>query len=324
MAGIFHEGERAVQARAGVGHMARRVANGIHHALPPAAAEFLLTQPFAVLGARDGAGRVWASPVWGPPGFLRAADEATLIIAAHPAPGDPLAEQLIGAGGPVGLLVIEPESRRRMRVNGVARALPHGDGLQICTEQVYANCPKYIQKRERADGPPPPSVAQPRPVGPSAPREEGSRRGESVRTVGNRLDAAQKAWVGVADTFFIATAHPNAGADASHRGGNPGFVAISDDGKTLLWPDYSGNAMFNTLGNLQADPSAGLLFLDWERGGILQITGEAEIVWDGPRVERFPGAERAVSFRVTEVAEAPVGTLPLRYRLVEYSRFNPK
>jgi hypothetical protein len=108
--------------------------------------------------------------------------------------------------------------------------------------------------------------------------------------------------VASSDTFFIATAHPEAGADASHRGGNPGFVEVSGDGTTLLWPDYSGNAMFNTLGNLVADPSAGLLFLDGKRGGALQITGAAEILWDGPDVRRLPGAERAVRFRVAEVS----------------------
>jgi predicted pyridoxine 5'-phosphate oxidase superfamily flavin-nucleotide-binding protein len=309
MSDVFHEGERAVQARAGVAQMASRVANGIHRAIPPAAAEFLRSQPLAVVGARDGAGRVWASALAGPPGFLRVADETMLVIAARPAPGDPLAARLTGDAEPIGLLVIEPVTRRRMRVNGTARARPDGGGLEVRAEQVYANCPKFIQKRERVENG---AGAEPDRATPVA----------WTRTRGPLSDG-QRRLVRTADTFFIASAHPDAGADVSHRGGNPGFVAVSDDGANLLWPDYSGNAMFNTLGNLLVDPSVGLLFLDWERGATLQITGAAEIVWEGRRVSRFPGAERAVSFRVSEVIAAPAGTLPLRYRLVEYSKFNP-
>jgi hypothetical protein len=221
-------------------------------------------------------------------------------------PGDPLAETLAGAGGgevAVGLLVLDAATRRRLRLNGRARVLPRGAGLAVRVEQVYANCPKYIQKREVETA-----------AGVSAPAPH--------RRAGT-LDKEQRAWVASSDTFFIATAHPEAGADASHRGGNPGFVEVSGDGTTLLWPDYSGNAMFNTLGNLVADPSAGLLFLDGKRGGALQITGAAEILWDGPDVRRLPGAERAVRFRVAEAVEAPAGALPLRSRLLEYSGFNP-
>ena len=66
---------------------------------------------------------------------------------------------------------------------------------------------------------------------------------------------SQRAWVAAADTFFIASAAPGGGADASHRGGNPGFVRVRD-AATLEWPDYSGNTMFNTLGNITADTPA--------------------------------------------------------------------
>jgi predicted pyridoxine 5'-phosphate oxidase superfamily flavin-nucleotide-binding protein len=68
-----------------------------------------------------------------------------------------------------------------------------------------------------------------------------------------------------ADTFFIASSHRDGGADASHRGGNPGFVHVLNETK-LIWPDYSGNGMFQTLGNLAIDPRAGLLFMDFESG----------------------------------------------------------
>lgn len=300
---VFHEGERAVQQRAGVGHMAARVGNGIHDAIPPAAREFLSAQPFAVVGARDAEGRVWASALWGTPGFLSAPDGHTLRVEAVPGDGDPLAAAIADAGTDgvdVGVLVIEPATRRRMRLNG--RAHVTGNRMEIRAEQVYANCPKYIQKREVVERP--------------------EANGGVARRTPGPLTPHQRERVARADTFFIASAHPERGADTSHRGGNAGFVRVSEDGATLVWPDYSGNAMFNTLGNLAVNPAAGLLFLDWQAGDILQLTGEATILWEGMEVESLPGAERVVAFRVAEVVERP-GAFPLRYRLEGYSPFNP-
>ena len=69
--------------------------------------------------------------------------------------------------------------------------------------------------------------------------------------------------------------------------------------KTLQFPDYAGNNMFNTLGNLAIDPHAGLLFVDFELGDTLQITGEARVLWDDESRAAFAGAERVVEMRVT-------------------------
>jgi predicted pyridoxine 5'-phosphate oxidase superfamily flavin-nucleotide-binding protein len=115
-----------------------------------------------------------------------------------------------------------------------------------------------------------------------------------------------------ADTFFVASWHPAGGADASHRGGQPGFVRVPDE-RTLEFPDYPGNNMFNTLGNLAGHPRAGLLFVDFERGDLLQITGRAEIRWE---------PETALRVTVEEVLETPGGS-PLRFELVEPSPANP-
>ena len=92
-----------------------------------------------------------------------------------------------------------------------------------------------------------------------------------------------------ADTFFVASAHPRRGTDVSHRGGDPGFVRMLDD-HTLRVPDYAGNSMFNTLGNLHVNPRAGLLFVDFDRWRTLQLTGTATI--------RFDLEPRAWDFRV--------------------------
>jgi predicted pyridoxine 5'-phosphate oxidase superfamily flavin-nucleotide-binding protein len=121
--------------------------------------------------------------------------------------------------------------------------------------------------------------------------------------------------------LFIASAHPHGGADVSHRGGNPGFVHVVD-ARTLLMPDYAGNTMFQTLGNLQVNPQAGLLLIDFASGATLQMAGTTRIVWDGQRVTEFAGAERLVEVTVAEVIEI-ADAHPFRSHTVEYSPFNP-
>ena len=107
-----------------------------------------------------------------------------------------------------------------------------------------------------------------------------------------------------ADTFFVATAASDArggdarhGCDVSHRGGPPGFVRVEREGgaSVLRWPEYRGNFMFNTLGNLASNPRAGLLFMDFESGEALLLSGTTTVVCDSPLVKSF-GAERALRF----------------------------
>jgi len=299
----YHAGEREVQDRAGVRAMADRVGHSIHPTIPAAARDFLRGQPFAVVGSVAADGRVWASLLTGAPGFMRAVDEHFVRLDAVPAPGDPLGDNL-RANPDVGLLVIEPATRRRMRLNGTAATRPDG-GLEVSTRQVYANCPKYIQARAVASAVDAPLVS-PRPAD---------------LTHGVALTAGQQAWIAGADTFFIASAHPQGGADASHRGGNPGFVRVAGS-QQLVFPDYAGNSMFNTLGNIAANPRAGLLFLDFAGGRTLQVTGRARVIWDERRAAEVAGAARLVEVDVEETLERADGN-PLHWRFIDYSRFNP-
>ncbi len=276
--GPFHEGELEVQRRVGVALNAERIGRSIHATIPPLARQFALERPFAVLGAAEAEGRVWASLLRGAPGFLTVPAEDRLHIAARLDDDDPLAEALAGETD-VGLLLIDPATRRRMRLNG--RARPDGAaGLEVTTREVYANCPKYIWPREVAL----PGVAA-----------RGVRRASS-------LDAGQMRRLADADTLFLASRHPAAGADVSHRGGPRGFVHVTAPDR-LVMPDYSGNMMFNTLGNLAADPRVGLLLVDFERGGTLQLSGRARIEWDRSAVAAYEGAERLVVLTVEAVVE---------------------
>jgi ferredoxin-NADP reductase/predicted pyridoxine 5'-phosphate oxidase superfamily flavin-nucleotide-binding protein len=296
----FHEGEQRVQTALGVRDeiepWAKRV---VRPFLPEEHADFYAALPFLVAAARDASGRPWATLLAGAPGFVQSPDPRTLEIGARPAAGDALADAL-QAGADIGLLGIELETRRRNRVNGRIRG--DGGSLALAVDQTFGNCPQHIHPRAWCAATPSPQ--------PSAP----------IRSFA--LSSAQRRFVEGADTFFIASGHRGSGdeavfgMDASHRGGPRGFVRV--EGRRLVFPDYAGNNHFNTLGNLVLDERAGLLFVDFARGGLLQLTGRAEIDWQEPDPQRWPGARRLVYFEIDEVVEQK-SVLPLRFTEPEAS-----
>ena len=107
-------------------------------------ASFLAETTFAALTARDASGRLWTSPLIGPPGFLAVASSTELLIGAAPHPGDPL--HGLPSGQPVGLIVMDFAARRRLRINGTLKAAD-GGGLAVDVVQAYGNCPQYIHPR---------------------------------------------------------------------------------------------------------------------------------------------------------------------------------
>jgi predicted pyridoxine 5'-phosphate oxidase superfamily flavin-nucleotide-binding protein len=141
---VFHEGERAVQRRAGVERVAAQVGRNILPFVPVEFGEFLACQPFVVVASQDQTGRVWASLVVGGAGFARAVDDRRIVLAGVPAPGDPLHPALQRPGARVGVLAIEFDSRIRIRLNGVAQRMP--DGILLTVEEAFGNCPKFIQR----------------------------------------------------------------------------------------------------------------------------------------------------------------------------------
>ncbi|MDJ0379809.1 pyridoxamine 5'-phosphate oxidase family protein [Streptomyces sp. G-G2] len=268
----YHRGSRAVQERVGVREAADHVGRSIGNGIREVAAVFLAQQPFLVVGAADGAGTLWASQLTGPPGFVRATGAHRITVTGGVPEGDPLAGALATPGTAVGTIALDPRTRRRMRLNGTvaAGAVAAGAGragrFGVEAERVFSNCPKYLQKRH--------------------PLELVPDGGGVVRR-GGSLTPDQERTVRAADTFFITTT-AEGGVEASHRGGGPGFVEVRSPYE-LSWPDYPGNAMFLTLGNLVSDPRAGLLFPHWESGALLQLSGRARTGFgaDGGRTVRF-------------------------------------
>ena len=296
----FHAGEQAVHERLGIRE--RMVGLGqrvIRTAMPEQHQRFFEQLPFMLAGSVDDAGRPWASVLVGQPGFVRAPGAKRLDFHARPIPGDPLADGL-APGAQLGFLGIELHTRRRNRVNGHVVALD-ADGFSIEVEQSVGNCPQYIQGREFT----------------------WVRDADDLRPRGTEaltaLDADARALIQRSDTLFIATHAPASvgGADVSHRGGRPGFVKIEDD-RSFLVPDFTGNFFFMTLGNLQLNPRAGVLFIDFDTGDLLTLTGTAEVVWDGDELKAFDGAERGWRFRMDggwRLREA----LPLRWAFRDLS-----
>jgi predicted pyridoxine 5'-phosphate oxidase superfamily flavin-nucleotide-binding protein len=250
----FHSGELAVQRRAGVEAQAARLrpmmAPGELRGGAPA---FLAHATFAALSARDSDGRLWTSPLVGPPGFMAATSPTRLSVRDTLPIGDPLHE--LPEGQPVGLVVMDFATKRRIRINGTLVATDGGT-LEVGVTQAYGNCPQYIHPR-RISG------------------ENDVSATDSHIEHGAVIDDDDIALIHSADTFFLGTTHPERGNDASHRGGPAGFVHA--DHNTVEWPDYPGNNMFNSFGNLEIDPNAALLFVDFDSGRTLQLSGRAVV-----------------------------------------------
>lgn len=301
----FHAGERAIQARLGVlDRMDQQGRQMIRTYLTQQHRQFFAQLSYVLVGTVDTAGNLWASILVGHPGFLSTPDDRTLHITASPLLGDPLAGTL-AEGTQIGLLGIELHTRRRNRLNGIVTAVD-SDGFDVQVGQSFGNCPQYIQARQ--------SELNRHPVNLSQPIHPMETFGEAERLM-----------ITASDTFFIATAYQAAsagaasGVDVSHRGGKSGFVRV-DDNQTLTVPDFSGNHHFNTFGNLELNPHAGLLFIDFDRGDLLYLTGTADVIWDGDEISAYEGAERLLRFRLAHGYRV-AGSLPLRWSEPELSPF---
>ncbi|MFP6562346.1 pyridoxamine 5'-phosphate oxidase family protein [Paraburkholderia sp. B3] len=296
---LWHAGELAMQQAAGVAERMEAVGRrNVRDHLIDQHRRFYPQLPFAVLGAVDANGDVWATVRANRPGFLGAPDAYRLHVELSRDPADP-ADAGMNDGDSMALLGIELPTRRRNRLNGTVQRATDGGamGFDLRVEQSYGNCPQYITRRDFS------FVRDPSAPGAIAP------------VVGSELDERARHLISRADSFFVASyvdrEDGRRQVDVSHRGGKPGFVRVDEHGVFTI-PDFAGNLFFNTLGNFVVNPRAGLVFVDYATGDLLQLTGHAEVVLDSPEIAAFQGAERLWRFtprRVVYRAEA----LPLRW-----------
>jgi predicted pyridoxine 5'-phosphate oxidase superfamily flavin-nucleotide-binding protein len=312
----FHAGELAVQQRAGESIAGESNGTMISDTVMKGARAFVRQQAMAVLASRDADGAMWASLIFGRPGSMQADDGRHFSIDLKQATideRDPLWRNVRAVGkqdvsqeptNRLGALIIDLATRRRIRINGAAN-IEDGRWLRMDVEESYPNCPKYISRR----------VVH-------LPLEEQNPEPVMSTIEQAALDATTVATIGHADAFFIATESPDRGHDASHRGGDPGFLKVTGP-RNLRWAEFPGNSMYNTLGNLVQDPHAGIVVPDFAHGRMIQLTGTAETLWNQPDPRgESGGTGRFVGFTVDRWHTLP---LPARLttELIDYSPFNP-
>jgi predicted pyridoxine 5'-phosphate oxidase superfamily flavin-nucleotide-binding protein len=292
----WHKGELAMQRSVGVAErMDGPGRNFVRKAMPEQHRAFFPMLPFVVLGAVDAKGDVWATVRAERPGFMASPEPEILEVRLPRDAADP-ADAGMEDGDAIGMLGIQLETRRRNRLNGVIRRAD-ARAFQVRVGQSFGNCPQYIQLRSSAFA-----------RDPDVPTEMPPLHS-------GQLDDRALGMIEGADTFFVASyvdrENGERQVDVSHRGGNAGFVRVGADG-VLTVPDFPGNRFFNTLGNFLVNPKAGLVFIDFETGDMLQMTGRIEVLLDSPEVASFQRAERLWRFTPEEIVLRP-DALPLRW-----------
>ncbi len=297
----FHAGEHHLQRQLGVRESMEQFGSKvIRDYLPEQHQDFYHHLPYVIIGHADSQGWPWASVLCGEPGFLHSPDPDHLNIHATPVAGDPL-QHILQPGAHIGLLGIDLRTRRRNRLAAHITESRKGT-VQLRADQSFGNCPQYIQARTLST---------------SAPHHS-SPETQLI----HQFDQHTRTFIEQSDTFFVASYVPaqkgdaSRGADVSHRGGQPGFIRV-DNTRKLTIPDYPGNHHFNTLGNFIENPKAGLLFIDFERGHVLMLTGRVAILEEVDH-PYYKGAERFWTFTL-EHGRWIKNALPLRWHFDEYS-----
>lgn len=300
----YHEGELLVQQQVGEAIAAEQNGRVVADSILKGALKFIEQQPMVILGSVDAQQNVWASVLFGHPGFVQPVDSHTIKFDLKQAflhPSDSFWRN-IHHQNHIGMLIIELASRRRLRINGTISQTT-SEQLRLRVLESYPNCPKYIQRRHFLN------------ISEEAPRQLFETQS------GQFLTSEQQRWIESADTLFIASAHPTRGVDASHRGGNPGFVQILND-RILRIPDYPGNSMFNTLGNLIVNPHAGLIFLDFAQSRTLQLIGRTTIWWNlDESIHPTGGTRRYWDFEIEQWLETDLPRL-FYWEFLDYSPHN--
>ncbi|KAG2378336.1 hypothetical protein C9374_008479 [Naegleria lovaniensis] len=362
----FHEGECFFQHQVGLSEdKSSQLSQFVRNYMPMQHREFYEKMPFLLVSSMDEKERVWASIIVAHPPFLqestnvqtlqestndltlpyqakpmvslaRTLDDRSIHIETMLLHGDPLQNNL-KSEIPIGILGIEPHTRRRNRVNGRVKGSvafsnsginDHHETVSFLLEVdvTMGNCPKYIQAREW--------------------NWKDRRREEGYGNVSRGLwvlPSQLEEFISKSDAFFIASASKESmsssslnptehdrrqGLDVSHRGGKPGFVTVSrtisqvekTEQTILEYPEYLGNFMFNTLGNIVTNPKVGLLFINFDNGDLLYMTGKAFVAQG---FQSKPGAQHTVRFYLEEWIYSQK-QVPFEWKYLSESIYNPQ
>jgi len=323
----FNEGEEAMHKFLHVPDLD----NPTSTMLTPQASFLLQRAPLLAIGALDGQNRPWTSLWGGQPGFSQPLGGGiigtrTIVDGVN----DPVVQALVG-GVDKGEMVqddtkmfsgltIDLMTRKRVKICGhmVAGSVgeidvefeggterPEGapekqDQIQFVTkiEQSLGNCPKYLNQYEIR-----PALVTSKLVSQSSDLSEGA------------MELISKL-----DMFFLSSSTLE-DMDTNHRGGPPGFVRILSPTE-IIYPEYSGNRLYQTLGNLQMNPRVGITFPDYGTGDVLYITGTAEILVASAAATLLPGSNLALKITIEEARLVESG-LPFRGARKDPSPYNP-
>jgi predicted pyridoxine 5'-phosphate oxidase superfamily flavin-nucleotide-binding protein len=301
VASPFHEGEVRMHELTGETEEAEATSPMIASRIASGAKNFLAQRSLAVLGIEN-AGDLWCIPMIGEPGFVGIPDQSRLAFDLRKlsVPVDPWILVAAGTAAPAGSIFIDLETRMRYRINGTL-SHPDADTIELKAREAYGNCPKYITRRTI--------------------QWKKHPRSGTRELLGTRLAKEQVKTLQESDLFFMATGHPQRGLDASHRGGDPGFVTVVDD-KTIHFPDYPGNSLYNSLGNLLVDNRIGIFVPDLTRRRAIRITGTAVVHFQSSVNEVTKSdSPRRVEVSVSRWSEVdfPISAS----HLIDYSPYNP-
>lgn len=323
----FHEGEQKMHSLLHVPTQYNPTSPG----LSPHAARLLQISSLISLGTLDDEGRPWTTLLGGHPGFARSLGQSIIGLKTQVDPKhDPVIELLVGAnldmgpqrvghnGRQMSALGIHLATRDRVKLAGrlVAGALVDTmlkvDGADVSTTEIQAafkvqkslgNCPKYLNKKQ---------------IIPSVPQSVLSS--DSLPLSEPALDLLARA-----DMFFISASNHGSSMSTNHRGGPPGFVRVlqnDEGGLVLVYPEYSGNRLYQTLGNMYTDPKAGLVFPNFDSGDVLYVTGNTEIVLGRDAAAILPRSNLVIKVKVN-AARFVLRGLAFRGEPGERSPYNP-
>lgn len=324
----MHSGELAIHQRMGVPEGVTRSMPWSRNCLDAEDRQFLSNISIFAIGTLDAHGQPWASVLAGvPPGFITSPSKTSLIVNSETSTHDPLLDNLYDgliqddkrffAG-----LGFELSQRWRSKVSGIIEGSQNRllDSprfpLRLSITESQGNCPKYINARMV-------SFCQRTP----------QLRKKHLSVDGVSLDQSSREHIRNCDTFFIATRHlgtqggsagdAESSMDVNHRGGSPGFVRCSDDGSVLYFPEYSGNRIYSTLGNIQTDHVAGVVFPSFLSGDVLYITGTADVVTGAEAETLMPRVKVLVRILVTGFVFVEQGLNVRQLSDVHFSPYNP-